>query len=192
MKTRLNELSLSQFIELVCGNTAVLADENEMIDKYTLNDVASDMVMSYRLITDSANVKARMLEQEDFIKLKSRILVLHICENLIDYNAFDDVRYLLGLLDEYVLDIEDGELRDKVDELLRISLFEEHRNQDMKENESSPRQSPDKIRDFFDAEVAFLMTFFKMNIDMNVINASVYANIVHQADIAIRNKQIMR
>ena len=45
--------------------------------------------------------------------------------------------------------------------------------------------SPEQIRSSFDAEIAFLMTFFKMSIDSRVINAAVYANIVHQADVEI-------
>ena len=47
------------------------------------------------------------------------------------------------------------------------------------------RATPEQIRSSFDAEIAFLMTFFKMSIDSRVINAAVYANIVHQADVEI-------
>ena len=46
-------------------------------------------------------------------------------------------------------------------------------------------RSTEQIRSSFDAEIAFLMTFFKMSIDSRVINAAVYANIVHQADVEI-------
>ena len=47
---------------------------------------------------------------------------------------------------------------------------------------------PDDVRASFDREIAFLMTYFKMNIDTRIITAGVYANMVHQADVEIKRK----
>ena len=42
------------------------------------------------------------------------------------------------------------------------------------------------IRASFDSEIAFVMTYFKMQIDIHTINAAVYANIVQRANTEIR------
>ena len=53
---------------------------------------------------------------------------------------------------------------------------------------SGKKNTPDDVRASFDREIAFLMTYFKMNIDTRNITAGVYANMVHQADVEIKRK----
>lgn len=75
MKTRLNELSLSQFICLVCGESTVLLDIGEDYDEEFLSNQASELIVSYRQITDKANFCAWLLEQEDILKCNSQDLI---------------------------------------------------------------------------------------------------------------------
>ena len=81
----------------------------------------------------------------------------------------------------------------KIDNMLRSAIFEQKRNEERRKEEGEDkRATPEQIRSSFDTEIAFLMTYFKMNIDSRIINAAVYANIVHQAeiDILIRKRQV--
>ena len=76
--------------------------------------------------------------------------------------------------------------------MLRSAIFEQKRNEERRKEEGEEKKAtPEQIRSSFDTEIAFLMTYFKMNIDSRIINAAVYANIVHQADvdISIRKRQ---
>lgn len=50
------------------------------------------------------------------------------------------------------------------------------------------KRTADEVRASFDKEIAFLMTYFKMNIDVNIVSAGVYANMLHQADIEIKRR----
>ena len=55
------------------------------------------------------------------------------------------------------------------------------------DNESPNAQySEDEIRRGFSSEIAFVMAYFKMNIDIYFISDSVYANFVRQAKTAAK------
>lgn len=187
MKIRLNELSLAQFIELVCGDYSVLLKDGETADNELLEKTTSDLLDYYHSITDNANFKAQLMEKEERIKSKAKILVLRMCSNLVSYKSYADVRSLLELLEEDVVGLTDRDISEKVDEMLRIAVFEEHRNEFVKEKEIQVKRTPDEIRASFNAEIAFVMTYFKMNIDINTINAAVYANMIHQAKIQLKS-----
>lgn len=190
MKTKLHELSISQFINLICGDKTVLLENGEKAPDEVLHQFSTDIISSYRLITDNANLKSQLMDKEDNIKLKIRIVILIMCQNLVNCKAYDEVRTLLELIDENAQHLDNSDLSSKLEELLRFALFEQHRNEEKKSEDaaSDSRPSADDIRSSFYAEVAFLMTYFKMNIDMNVVNAMIYANMVHQADGEIRAK----
>lgn len=187
MKIRLNELSLAQFIELVCGDYSVLLKDGETADNELLEKTTSELLDYYRSITDNANFKAQLMEKEERIKSKAKILALRMCSNLVSYKSYTDVRSLLELLEEDVVGLTNRDISEKVDEMLRIAVFEEHRNEFVKEKEVQVKRTPDEIRASFNAEIAFVMTYFKMNIDINTINAAVYANMIHQAKIQLKS-----
>ena len=73
--------------------------------------------------------------------------------------------------------------------MLRSSFFDKMISDYLLFVYNKKKATPEQIRSSFDAEIAFLMTFFKMNIDVRNINAAVYANIVHQADVEISMKK---
>ena len=108
------------------------------------------------------------------------------CQTLVSLGFYDDVRQVLGQLNVDIRDMSDEQVISKLDHLLHSAIFEQKRNEERRSEEhKGSKATPEQIRSSFDAEIAFLMTFFKMSIDSRVINAAVYANIVHQADVEI-------
>ena len=88
--------------------------------------------------------------------------------------------------------MDNEQLKSKLDYMLHIAIFEQKRNEERRVEEHSEKKAiSEQIRSSFDSEVAFLMTYFKMNIDPCLINAALYANIVHQADIEISRRKRM-
>lgn len=190
MKTKLYELSLASFVELVCGEKSVLLNDDEETTDAVVQEVSSDIIASYRMITDSANMKSQLLEKEEKIKMKAKILILRMCQNLIVYESFEQVRVLLEMINENADEVEDHILSVKIEELLRYALFEQRRNEELKPDDAKDKhqRSVDEIRSSFYSEIAFISTHFKMNIDLNMLNAAIYANMVHQVDCDIRAK----
>ena len=62
-------------------------------------------------------------------------------------------------------------------------------NDRLKNNQNS---KPQNIRESYDAEIAFIMTYYKMNIDVNVVSAGIYANMVRQAEREIKHRMMKR
>lgn len=190
MIERLNQISVSDFIEISCGNYECLLLDNESYTEDELKKLVSKLIIDYRNIVNPTEMKALIIDKEEFVKEQSKILILRICQTLISINCFEDVRELIALLgvDTNKMDIE--QLISKVNYMFHSAIFEKKRNDERRhEAHEGNKATPEQIRSSFDAEIAFLMTFFKMNIDIHNTNAAVYANIIHQAELEIAYKK---
>lgn len=187
MRMRLCEVTLAEFMELACGNTAILLEKGESTEPSVLSHIANNILTEYSFIADRTNARAKMRDKEDIIKRDSVLLLLKICNTLLMLEKYDDVRDLLKEIDEYAGE-SDEKLKAKVDRLIRLNEFEKKRATDIAESEKveQTQSTPEEIRSSFYSEIAFLMTYFKMNIEANNVNAEVYANLVRQAEMEIR------
>lgn len=191
MKTRLNEISLAQFIELLCGNYDALLEDGEQVNPEELERCGHSLIASYRFIADKSGMRALLVNKEEAVKCKMKVFFLRICTILAMQQAFDDIRSLLAMIDEDVSGVSDNNLKDRVADLLRYATFEQHRNEEINADpeKTKEKSSPDDIRSYYDSEIAFIMTYVKMHIDMHQINAAVYANVVNQVNVDIMNKK---
>lgn len=186
MIDRLNQLSLSDFIDISCGEYSCLLSKNESISEEELKERASKMIIDYRNITNPSGVKALILDKEDIMKESVRLLLLRICRTLISIDCFNEVRKILIKLGVKAQDMDNVQLKSKLDYMLHTTIFEQKRNVERRSEELLEKKvTPAEIRSSFDSEIAFLTTHFRMNIDVHIISAAVYANMVHQADVEI-------
>lgn len=186
MIERLNQISLSDFIDISCGEYLCLLSENESKSEEELKERASKLIIDYRNITNPSGVKALILDKEDIMKERTHLLLLRICQTLIAVCSFDEVREVLMQMEVNAHNMDNEQLKSKLDYMLHIAIFEQKRNEERRvEEHSEKKATPEQIRSSFDSEIAFLMTYFKMNIDVHAVSAAVYANIVHQADVEI-------
>lgn len=180
-------ISLSFHVEtmLVCFRTA------DLCLKAPLKEMASKLIIEYRSIVNPSGMQAMIMDKEDMVKERAKLLSLRICQTLVSLGFYDDVRQVLDQLNVDTRNMSDEQVISKIDYLLHSAIFEQKRNEQKRNEErrseehKGSKATPEQIRSSFDAEIAFLMTFFKMSIDSRVINAAVYANIVHQADVEI-------
>lgn len=192
MIERLNQISLNDFIELSCGNYNCLLFDGEAATEEELKERATKLIVNYRNIVNPSGMKAMLLDKEDIVKERAKLLSLRICQTLVSINCYDDVREILLLFGVDARGMNDELVKNKLENLLHTAIFEQKRNKERRQEEiKGDKATPEQIRSSFDSETAFLMTYFKMNIDSRIINAAVYANIVHQADvdISIRKRQ---
>ncbi|GKH21834.1 hypothetical protein [Bacteroides thetaiotaomicron] len=186
MIERLNQISLSDFIDISCGEYLCLLSENESKSEEELKERASKLIIDYRNINNPSGVKALILDKEDIMKERTHLLLLRICQTLIAVCSFDEVREVLMQMEVNAHNMDNEQLKSKLDYMLHIAIFEQKRNEERRvEEHSEKKATPEQIRSSFDSEIAFLMTYFKMNIDVHAVSAAVYANIVHQADVEI-------
>lgn len=178
MKERLNQLSIAEFIELSCGRMEVLLAPGEDVGERQLKERASSLVYEYREIVNPAGARSMLIEKEDEARLSAEILMLRTCESLCKLGGGDMAREVMALHIEGYTNSGEALLKD-ISGRIREKEFLRKRIEGTKEPVEPPTEK--EIRDSFDSEIATVMAYFKMSIDLNVTNAAVYANIVRQA-----------
>lgn len=183
---RLDELSLAQFVSVACGEYDVLdaVAGVRLTDKERMK-IARSLVEEYSRVTDPAGYKSNVLEKEDESRLRATVFMfglLGVC--LLSEDSDADVRDVL------VHDLGRSRASKLEGEALRAYVTKEKRSAEFRlERMNADRGTPpasgegvgEDIRRGFDSEIAFVMAYFKMGIDVAVIRASVYANLVRQA-----------
>lgn len=187
MIKRLNQLSLAWFIELSCGNNSVLLEENENVPEHEVKKLASELLIEYRMLINPSGVQAMIIEKEDILKVNAQIFLLKICKSLCLIEGYNEAREALKEVFPMHITGTDEQLKDNIESLLHEAEFYKKRIDDFAVKEG-PAIDENTIRASFDSEIAFIMTYFKMQIDINTINAAVYANIAHRADMEIKLK----
>lgn len=183
MIERLNQLSLAQFIELSCGDNSVLLEENENASEKEMKQLASRFILEYRTLMNPTGVKAIMAEKENALKIDARIFLLKLCKSLCILEGYEQVRE--ALKESLPANLTNDRLKKSVENMLHEAEFYKKRTEDMAVADN-PAINENAIRASFDSEIAFVMTYFKMQIDIHTINAAVYANIVQRANTEIR------
>lgn len=183
MKMKLNELVLSELIELSCGNYEVLLTGGDKHDMDELYKTARCILSDYYYIADNVHAKSMMYEKENEVKDDAHIMMLKICSVLAGNGGKEQARAILSDIGESVGD----NISEQIDSMLKYAIFEQERNKRVKGEPM--HRTAEEIRSSFYSEIAFMMTYFKMEINASTINAEVYANVVKQAGIEIRNKR---
>ncbi len=182
MITTLSRLNMYDFIELLCGNNRVLLEDGD--NDSMLENVASELIYQYQCIVNPSGIESALLEKEEKIKIKYRITIAKIFKALMSIDAIEDVIELLKEMGYYIN--ERDKISSKIDRMIAEAEYMKKRIDD--NSHTSGKKNTTDVRASFDREIAFLMTYFKMNIDTRNITAGVYANMVHQADVEIKRK----
>lgn len=182
MITTLSRLNMYDFIELLCGNNQVLLEDGD--NDSMLENVVSELIYQYQCIVNPSGIESALLEKEEKIKIKYRITIAKILKALMSIDAVEDV---IELLKEMGYSVNEREkISSKIDRMIAEAEYMKKRIDD--NSHTSGKKNTTDVRASFDREIAFLMTYFKMNIDTRNITAGVYANMVHQADVEIKRK----
>lgn len=177
MKERLEELTVSQFVDLVCGNTSVLLGKHEFVAPEKLAKVTRNIVYEYKEIADTAGVRAYVRSSGDYIKAKMAVSLYAICKNMINLGEYDRVRDVLaetGL--KSAKRLSDKRVAAEVSSRLERAKAEIAKADEARKNEEEPELS--KVRSEFDGQTAALMAYFKFQIDTATMKATVYAHLV--------------
>lgn len=174
MKTKLEQLTIAQFIDLACGDLNVLRDKRELPDTSKLARVMRDIVMEYETIANEPGVRTYISSSEDLAKSRMSLTIFTICDTLCKLMRFADVR---SILNEYGLNagsMDDERLVAEVQS--RISRTKREISE--LEEEGSKEEEVADIRRNFDEQTAAMMSHFKFQIDIRKLRATEYAFLV--------------
>lgn len=192
MKTRLDQLTLHNLIELSCGDSSVLLDKDEAPTENVKLAYAQQIMSEYKELATPTQAKMDMIEAEEQQKLRMKEKCLHICLALISQERSDMAKDVLLELDvnENLLKSEEA-IKSRCNAMLDEVKYEIKRLAELAEERGQKKQQTvTEIRKAWFGEIAFVMSTLKMSIDPATTNAAVYANLVRQA--VERNKQLAK
>lgn len=182
MIEKLGQLTLSKFVDLVCGDTGVLLGPHEAGNATKLAVATRGIVLEYRAIADPGGTNSYFKHVEDWIKAKMNVIIFTMCNNLTTLKQYGRAR---EVLESYGLSVS-GWTDSRVDGVVQSRLARSQRELDDLEAENDKVIAERKnVRAQFDAQIAALMAHFKFQIDPATIKATLYANLV-----ALHNREI--
>lgn len=183
MITTLSKMKLSDFIELLCGNSNVLKDSESDRDEDIMK-MANELIYTYQGIVNPSGLETILLEKEERLKINYKLSICKVLKILTGISAWEEVGCILTSLGYKEKSKQD--IVKRIDRMKAEAEYLKHRLDD--NTKDTKKRTPDEVRASFDKEIAFLMTYFKMNIDVNIVTAGVYANMLRQADVEIKRK----
>lgn len=182
MKTRLESITISQFVDLLCGNTDVLLAPHEIANNANLAKAMRDIILEYRNIADPGGMEAYLRQSDDIVKARMAIVVFSVCSNLVAVKRYDDVRTILQSYGNDASQWPDKRIKGTIKANLEKA---KRRLAELEAEETDGKFTEEEVRNAFDGMTASLMAHFKFQIDPDTMKATLYANLV-----ARHNKEV--
>lgn len=175
MITKLESLTLSQFIAIVCGDMHVLFQDGEEINPNDYAIAVRDIVVEYRSIADPGANNAFLHKSETLIKAKLSYMLFIVCDSLNKIGEYERVRDILCSSGMNASKWNEK----RIDGTVKAKLAQAEREfKEYEKEQEELAQSQTEIRKYFDAQIASLMAHYKFQIDPDTIKATVYAHLV--------------
>lgn len=189
MKEHLSQLTMKEYIELMCGDDSILLEGENNVIPQQLSIVKRNIIFEYKQIADTSGVMSYLSDEDNKKKTTLEVLLYQMCDTLIKMKAFDEVRDILQKYGLRAFEMSEDKLRETVKSRLNRALSMQKRN-NIQEDESENLTS-EEIRIMFDKQTAHLMTYFKFQINVCEIGAAIYANMVNQYNREIKEKMAL-
>lgn len=190
MKKRLSQLTMKEYIELVCGDDSILLEGKNNVTPQQLSIIKRNIIFEYKQIADPPGIMSYLSDEDNRKKTTLEVLLFQMCDTLIRMNAFDDVKNILKNFGFRTTEMSENKLRETVKSRLNRALSMQKR-EIIKNDEDSENLSPDDMRKVFDKQTTHLMTYFKFQINVCEIGATIYANMVNQYTREIKEKMTL-
>lgn len=193
MKQKLEELTIGQFVDLICGDASVLLGRHEIASPQRQAAAIRDIVFEYREFSDRAGAQSYLSNIEELIRNKVRMSIFSECLELVRIRKYETARNIMEQLGISVAKMSDERLTAEIKSQLARAKQAEAR---AKENSHGPDGDAAEIRRSFDEQTAALIAFFKFQIDTETMKATIYALLVARynreikAQLAAMNKKM--
>lgn len=192
MIEKLEQLSIGQFIDLLCGDTSILTSKREIVSEAKVTNAIRNIVFEYKEIADIAGVRNYLSLMDEMIKAKISSTLFSMCNNLVSLGEHDRAREVMIVYGINAKTMNDQRVAAEIKSRLErakstIAHIEEESNSDKKEESD--------IRRMFDEQTASMMAYFKFQIDTTTMKATVYAHLIARhnreikAQLAAMNKK---
>ena len=181
MKTRLDQLTLKELIELSCGDYTVLSENDELLVDSDVLPKVKAILSEYKSIASPTQARVELMDSEKLSKYQMKEKCARICILLCAHGRHDlarDVLLQLGIEEQHLA--TDEAIMARCQAIIGEVEYETGRIAERKAK-NAKRRSPEQTRREWYGEIASVMGVFHMNIDPMHTNAAIYANLVRQA-----------
>lgn len=182
---------MKEYIELLSGNDSSLIENDERVSPQQLAIIKRNIILEYKTISDPTAMASYMSEENSKKNNRLEILLFQLCSNLISVKAFDDVRTILKDYGLRADSMSDKKVKEEVEARLKRALSIKKRDSIDEEDKTDEKMTPNELRNVYDRQTAHLMTYFKFQINIAEISATVYANMINQYNQEIKAKMSM-
>ena len=185
MKDKLEHLTISEFIDLVCGEVDVILSKHEIAreDKKAL--ITRNLIFEYKEIVDPSSVKQYLSMAEDMIKARIEMTLFTMCSNLVDLNEHERAREVMIVYGINAQNMNNQRVAAEIKSRLERA---KSKVAELQEENDADTPTSEKIRKQFDEQTAALMAYFKFQIDTTSMKATVYAHLVARHNREIKAK----
>ncbi|MGX8696137.1 MAG: hypothetical protein ACSW8D_07130 [Prevotella sp.] len=181
MKTRLDQLTLKELIELSCGDYTVLCENDELLVDSDVLPKVKAILSEYKSIASPTQARVELMDSEKLSKFQMKEKCARICILLCAHGRHDlarEVLLQLGIEERHIA--SDEAVMERCQAIIGEVKYETERIAERKAKKVKSRSAEQTRREWY-GEIASVMGVFHMNIDPSHTNAAIYANLVHQA-----------
>ncbi len=179
----LGRLTVSQFVELICGDTGVLTPKHEVVAPAKLREAVRGIIFEYNAIAHGASMKSHVASAGRLAKARAGLFLFSVCRSFAKMDEYGRVKEILEACGADVSRMDerrvDAEITSRMERAKRC-IAESQPAQDIADADSL------RIRSGFDAQTAALMAHFRFQIDPDTMKASCYARLVARHDREVR------
>lgn len=189
MIEKLEQLTIDQFIDLVCGKVNVILDKHEVCSPEKIAMAVRNIIIEYRDIADPGDVAGYIRNIEEWIKARMQVILWTMASNLVMFKDYDRARAVLEMYGLPSLAWNEKRIEGEVKS--RLAKAQRLLGEIDAERERQP-EDIEKIRSRFDCQTASLMAHFKFQIDTSTMRATIYAHLVarHNDEIKTMKKNM--
>lgn len=175
MIERLEQLTIGQFIDLVCGDTSVLTGKHEIVSEAKMAVALRNIVFEYKDIADQSGARGYLATIEELIRGKILSVMWTMCHNLVSLGEHGRAREVMKVYGINADSMSDQRVAAEIK-----SRLERAKNTVARIEADSQTDKKDvvDIRRSFDEQTASMMAYFKFQIDTTTMKATVYALLV--------------
>lgn len=185
MKDRLEQLTIGEFIDLVCGEVDVILSKHEIAGEDKKALITRNLIFEYKEIVDPSSVKQYLSMAEDMIKARLEVTLFTMCSNLVDLNEHERAREVMIVYGINARTMNTQRVAAEVKSRLERA---KSKVADLQNENDADTPTSEKIRKQFDEQTAALMAHFKFQIDTTSMKATVYAHLVARHNREIKAK----
>lgn len=180
MKT-LGMLTMSQYIDMICGDLTVLKEKGEVVTDERLAEHRAALASEFAELADRVAAKSAVNDGDAKRRAKAELTLFKVLTNLLALGAHKDVRTILKDYG-YAREMDDRQTAIEVARLLRRAETAMGKIGAEKKDERRKPPGEKEIRAGYDSQAASLMAWFKFQIDLRTIPASQFACLIDQAN----------